>query len=508
MTRKRKDAWSPTTPWFDDGKQTKEYWPPYVCKNPSCKSQGKSHPNCHCSAPSIAQQYKSLEYAQGGEVKLIHFCEACQPHDETCEYYAEGGAVEQSPTHKLGAQALDAALQNGLFKGHHEVSDAILRHKEAGPLIAAVAAHGGAPSLLKMGSNSVFDDRVGMKPRLMTERAQQLASGFHGGEEEDHPWRRKGADLKTKLPEMMADPKESDLSDMAEGLAGRDIHSSAKPFISPVALKLVAQEATPDEMEQGISYAEHIGKGMQKINRGVDSIFDKEQKGLEPIDARSREKLHKFIAQGKFQDQMQSETTPDPDSADEPPVTEGTASLAKHFPEQNLMLQAARTRVVGYLNSVRPQDAPTLPFDQPFVSKMQQRSYNAALDIANDPLSVLQKVKSGMITPTDVRSLQAMYPELYQHLNQKLTEKISQAQIDKKLVPPATRRALAVFLGAPLDTTMTPQSIQTIQAMYAKQRQAAQTQQAPKKSTTKLDKASQEAQTNSQALAARQQRPR
>jgi hypothetical protein len=53
------------------------------CKNPSCKSHGKPHPNCQCYGPDMSE---------GGEVKS--FCSENRMHQKGCEYYAEGGDVD------------------------------------------------------------------------------------------------------------------------------------------------------------------------------------------------------------------------------------------------------------------------------------------------------------------------------------------------------------------------------------------------------------------------------
>lgn len=55
------------------------------CKNPSCASHGKPHPNCRCYG----------DYAEGGEVS--HFCTEDRKHEQGCEYFAEGGEVEVDP---------------------------------------------------------------------------------------------------------------------------------------------------------------------------------------------------------------------------------------------------------------------------------------------------------------------------------------------------------------------------------------------------------------------------
>lgn len=53
------------------------------CLNPNCKSHGQPHPNCRCGEAM----------AEGGEVSP--FCSSARPHSAGCEYYADGGQVDQ-----------------------------------------------------------------------------------------------------------------------------------------------------------------------------------------------------------------------------------------------------------------------------------------------------------------------------------------------------------------------------------------------------------------------------
>lgn len=111
------DHWSPTTPWFNDGKKTAAVWPTWVCRNPSCPSRGKSHPNCRCGAPSFSQQSKNLEYdAYGGQVGN-HHCNSNLPHQEGCEFYATGGEIKDNQEfHDHPDLAIDhAAVAHGLL---------------------------------------------------------------------------------------------------------------------------------------------------------------------------------------------------------------------------------------------------------------------------------------------------------------------------------------------------------------------------------------------------------
>ena len=469
------------------------------CKNPNCKSHGHSHPNCRCYAdrPDVIM-------AEGGEVPF--YCQG--PHKSDCEYYAEGGEVQ--PLHKKGASALKDAIQLGLLKGQNDLGDSILGHKDPTAAIASATAYGGAPSLLKLTSNSLYSPKTAQRPKTMQDRSERLLEGLGAASNPgsikdlessiEHPWFRKGANLHTQLPEMIANPKETDLNPVVMGLAGRDVHSSAHPFLGATAMKLLSQEATPEEMEHGISYAEHIGKGSHKIDKAVKHIFGGEFTHLpKEENERLRKKLHDYIEKGKLQDEIQ-----------ESQVTEGADPISKHFPEHNVMLQATKGRVVNYLNSLKPQLQAQLPFDHPRPQDAQTRAYNQALDVANHPLSVLSNVKNGTLVPKQVTHLKTMYPEVYQHLSQKLTEKLTEEQLKGTRVPFKTRQALSIFLGTPLDSTMTPMGIQRIQAVFANRKNAMQQQAqgAPKKSTKSLSKLAPESQTADQALAARKQTQR
>lgn len=74
------------------------------CKNPNCKSYGRPHPNCRCYGG----------YAEGGIVK--HYCSMGNKHESTCEYFAEGGDVEEAlppKPHPLTTKGY-AAVHHGL----------------------------------------------------------------------------------------------------------------------------------------------------------------------------------------------------------------------------------------------------------------------------------------------------------------------------------------------------------------------------------------------------------
>jgi hypothetical protein len=68
----------------------RQHYPP--CINPSCKSFGKSHPNCRCyggGAPEAGM------FAKGGEVDKEYYCDSNRAHFKNCEYYKDGGNVQK-----------------------------------------------------------------------------------------------------------------------------------------------------------------------------------------------------------------------------------------------------------------------------------------------------------------------------------------------------------------------------------------------------------------------------
>ena len=126
-----RDKWTPETPWFNNnGVKTEKFWPNWVCRNPNCKSKGKSHPNCRCRPPSFSAQAKQLEYAQGGEVGR-HFCMENLAHDPSCEHFADGGAIEHNHAFDSNPSlALDHAI---VHHGLHHVLTRLGKTKSPDP---------------------------------------------------------------------------------------------------------------------------------------------------------------------------------------------------------------------------------------------------------------------------------------------------------------------------------------------------------------------------------------
>lgn len=177
------------------------------------------------------------------------------------------------------------------------------------------------------------------------------------------------------------------------------------------------------------------------------------------------------------------------------------------YPEHNTILQMTKSRVSDYLNSLKPQtNMAALPFDMATPTPDKKKSYEKALGIAAHPLKILRKIQKGTLEPEQVKHFNAMYPELADHLQKKLTEKIMQAQLKGEKPSSKVRQSLSMFMGATLATEFTPQMIQAAQATFKVQNQKPQEGQAPKAKTSALSKSYESLLTRNQASATRQQK--
>lgn len=245
--------------------------------------------------------------------------------------------------------------------------------------------------------------------------------------------------------------------------------ANARDFAIDKFVKNVAQSP---EIKQAVSLAEATAKGERLANKSVKALFDKASQipagALAPIAARTKlDKLVTMYAQNP--DKMFN-------SGDNNPVP----AYAQAF-------SAASARAVQYLNSVKPNTDQQSPLDaKRKPSPAEQAAYNRALDIAQQPLVVLDKMKRGTMTVQDLATLKAVHPDVYKNLQQKLMTSVMDQVHKGQLIPYSMRQQLSLFLGQPLDSTMTPQGILNAQVQFIKNSAPAQGQ-APKKSTEKLN---------------------
>lgn len=145
-------------------------------------------------------------------------------------------------------------------------------------------------------------------------------------------------------------------------------------------------------------------------------------------------------------------------------IEDQSGEIHHYFPEGEVSMGALKSRAISYLNSIVPNETPAGILDsQPVISDEKKAQYDRAMDIVNQPLLVLNGIKEGKVTSNDLNTLQTVYPALYSNLIQRITHEVIQQKSEGKEIPYTTRIGLSLFMKQPLDSTMTPQSIQSTQ---------------------------------------------
>lgn len=274
--------------------------------------------------------------------------------------------------------------------------------------------------------------------------------------------------------------------------------SSILPGIAKTILE--RPTASADGFKAAIDYTYAIKKGVNELNLGVKRVFDKDSQQSPntrmPTEA-DRAKLTKQLKNLQL----------NPDA-----MLKAGDQVGSYLPSHTGAIGQTMMTSVNYLNSLRPSEARAMPLDtKPTPDKTQTASYNRALDIAENPLIVLNKIKDGTITPSEILSLKTMYPALHSQIAQKLQDHIIENAHKGDLIPYKTRVGVSMFTGQPLDSTMMPASIISAQEanMGSQQKQdaAQQQQSAPASKTNKLSKLPSQYQTASQARESERTKP-
>lgn len=135
-----------------------------------------------------------------------------------------------------------------------------------------------------------------------------------------------------------------------------------------------------------------------------------------------------------------------------------------YMPDHQTALTETNARAVQYLQSLKPHPYKAGPLDREIQPTPEQTArYNRALDIAHQPMMVMQHVKDGTIQASDIQDLKAMYPALYSRMTQKLSDQMIHKTADEEPIPYKTRIGLSLFLGQPIDSSMTSSAIQAAQ---------------------------------------------
>lgn len=215
-----------------------------------------------------------------------------------------------------------------------------------------------------------------------------------------------------------------------------------------------------------VDFFHATAKGENALSRASKELFQTGRLSI-PQAFESKERRDKF-------DEHLSKLQQDPT-----PLFNTGGSLGHYMPDHATSLAQTAASNVNYLNSLRPQTAKMNPLDtQAKPSAAALQSYHNALDIAEQPLSILPKIQNGTLNAEDMKHFIAMYPGLHARLGQKLLSEMTDHLSKGNTIPYAMRMGLSLFGGQPLDSTMTPQGIQATQQTF--QQNVSPTQPSPR----------------------------
>lgn len=241
--------------------------------------------------------------------------------------------------------------------------------------------------------------------------------------------------------------------------------------IAAMAFVKSGQPLEGEAFKSAVHFISDTIKGENLTGKAVKGVF---KAGSEVIpsklipDDRSREKLDKKLKE------LQTNQTP---------LFDVGGKTAHYLPEHGSAIAQTSMNAVNFLNSIRPVPQKQSPLDsEPEVTKAQKNAFHQALDIAEQPLIVLDNIKKGTISPSDIHALNTIYPAFYTRLKSKVYNEMIEHVNNKEPISYATRMGVSMFLGEPLDSTLKPESIVAAQsamnrgAQQEEQKQAQQQQ--------------------------------
>jgi len=464
---------------------------------------------------------------------------------------------------KLGSTALKAFISNAAITGGDQISQAMIGQGDPEHPVSSALVNAGIGGLL----GGIFEGGMGAAKQLnLGSKATSFLAGMGAqakgleGEEAARAVNLFDRGLyDEKMFNLGKHLYDNALTTSAWGMAATGANALSKqvgelgywatPFLASAIKKPMSQlgkytvptvtkwlsEGAAGDLAPLLNYSKQISTGENLLNSSVNGLFKEGYKqsipylDQTPITQEAMDKVDEWIKNGGIQQDIDNEM----ENQNLPPLQPGLAEggmvdfnpkenkskpgifhdhpLANLYPEQNMLLASAKGRISNYLSNLRPQDnSPKLAFDPKPDQTQQKRSYERALKIAIDPLHVMGKAAKGMLEPEDILHFNGLYPEINNVLQQKLTNRITEAQLKGEKPSYKMRQSLSLLTGSPLSSELKPQNILAAQATFS-QTPSPQTQGAPqasknKRGTSTLTKSSQAFLTGPQATATRQQK--
>lgn len=237
--------------------------------------------------------------------------------------------------------------------------------------------------------------------------------------------------------------------------------------LAAVPLAIYKALKTPDRLITGLARIEGIvSKTSSGVEKAAKSVFDTtdgltgKAAGLYLVSHDSA--MHKKLADNLTKVANNPQTLLDH-------VTDHTASAYDVAPNTTSGIQQTAMRAATFLSSKLPQKGNPVssPFNKPYEpSATEIAQFDRYRTIVENPTLALKQVKDGTLTKETIETLNAVYPKLYQEMQQEVMKQASSLKKDA-VVPYKTQQSVSIFLGTPVNSSMEPQAVQGYQAAIA-----------------------------------------
>jgi len=162
-------------------------------------------------------------------------------------------------------------------------------------------------------------------------------------------------------------------------------------------------------------------------------------------------------------------------------------------------MTAARMRSLTFLYEKLPKNPSSgaLVEDDWRPSDLEISKWESYLETTRNPMSALEDLSRGTISPEQVETLKVVYPKIYDTIVRELTENVTELQTK---LPYDRRIQLSTFFDIPVDASMQPAFIGEIQGMQTSEEQAEQDQSSSRSSKPLSAKFGDNLQTSMQRL--------
>jgi hypothetical protein len=235
--------------------------------------------------------------------------------------------------------------------------------------------------------------------------------------------------------------------DSGHPLVGQIPKHEREHVLKTLSPKVMTTEPNAAGFRSASDHLKSSLRGKNLLDSAVQSVFKKGSFKLENTDTKP--------LQEQLEDLQQNPAK----------ALEIGGSLGHYLPEQTSQFAAMTASAMSYFQSIKPMNTDMGPLSNPVkANKQSMEMYDRQLEIAQQPLVVLKRVKDGSLIPEDVNTLKTVYPKMYSEIAGKIGEQLISIKADHLdfNIPYSKKLALSTLLGQPMDASLKMSSLKAI----------------------------------------------